>query len=465
MQQNLTHALIDACMHQLPNQISTRDLENARLCLIDSLACAFTALEEEPIQALKRTFLHNPSNVGSSLIGYKQKARSDDAALINGTMISLQLFDDNQAQMRGHPSGPLLPAVLAVAEEVNANLGQALTAFVLGYELECRLGVLWNPSHYEKGWHATSTQGAFAATLACAWLKKLSDEQLSHALGICASLTSGIRRNFGTMTMSLHSGLAASNGVKAAKLASEGFTADTHVFDGAMNIGDVLSSQSTPMEIADALKEWGKPFMISDPGCTFKLYPCGRPPLFAIDCVVELQSKQNLRIDDIKKIECEVSFMYPRTLIHSNPTNGLQGKTSLQYCVAAAFLDGRPNLKSFSDESVNRVEAKHLIDRIKVIVPPHLSEDVPSVRKAPFEQPVTIRIETKSGQIFSETVRFHKGSPENPASQENLRDKFNDAVAPWLSKTQAMRFLNLAHDDQCSVKDLMLALNIDDLAN
>ena len=461
MQQLLTHSLIDTCLHQLPQKLGTRDRDNARLCLIDSLACAFTAFEQAPIKALKRTFLPHPSRIGSSLIGYKDKARSDDAALINGTMISLQLFDDNQAQMRGHPSGPLLPAVLAVSEEVNATLEQALTAFVLGYELECRLGVLWNPSHYEKGWHATATQGAFGATLASAWLRKLNDEQTRHAFGICASLASGIRRNFGTMTMSLHSGLAASNGVKASKLASEGFTADTDVFDGAMNIGDVLNSQSTSLEIQDNLHQWGNPFMISDPGCTFKLYPCGRPPLFAIDCVVELQAKQHLKLEDIKQIECEVSFMYPRTLIHSNPSNGLQGKTSLQYCVAAAFLDGRPNLKSFSDESVNRAQAKQLIDRIKVIVPQHLSEDIPSVRKAPFEQPVTLRVETQSGHRYSETVHFHKGSPENPASQENLRDKFNDAVAPLLSKNQAALILKLAHDDQCCVTDLMSALHID----
>jgi len=458
----LTNSLIDVCMHQLPKKLGVRDLENARLCLIDSLACAFTAFEEEPIKALKRTFLEHPSPFGSSLIGYKEKARSDDAALINGSMISLQLFDDNQAQMRGHPSGPLLPAVLAVTEDVNATVERALMAFVLGYELECRLGVLWNPSHYEKGWHATATQGAFAATLACAWLRKLNDEQTRHAFGICASLASGVRRNFGTMTMSLHSGLAASNGVKAAKLASEGFTADLHVFDGDMNIGDVLSSQSTTREIQENLPLWGNPFMISDPGCTFKLYPCGRPPLFAIDCVVELQAKHQLKMSDIKQIECEVSFMYPRTLIHSNPSNGLQGKTSLQYCVAAAFLDGRPNLKSFSDESVNRAEAKHLIERIKVVVPQHLSEEVPSVRKAPFEQPVTVRVQTNSGQSYSETVQFHKGSPENPATQANLRDKFNDAVAAWMAPSQAVRILNLAHDDHGLVKDLMSALNIDE---
>src|SRR3546814_776727 len=150
-------------------------------------------------------------------------------------MVSLLLFDDNHATMRGHPSAPVLPAVLALAEAADLGLEDALTAFVVGYEIECRLGVALNPSHYEIGWHATATQGTMGATVAAALLMGLDTETAARALGIAGSLAGGLRANFGTMTMSLHSGAAASAGVRAARMASLGFSADPDIFGGDLN--------------------------------------------------------------------------------------------------------------------------------------------------------------------------------------------------------------------------------------
>jgi 2-methylcitrate dehydratase PrpD len=457
---HLTREIVQTCLIHLPTKVGLFERETATKCLIDSLACAFAAYKESPIENLKHTLFEHASTQGCSVIGYPEQGRSDDVALINGTMISLQLFDDNQAQMRGHPSGPLLPAVLAVAEEVNASLTDALNAFVVGYELECRLGVLLNPSHYEQGWHATATQGAFGAVMASAILMRLSTEQMLHAFGIVASMASGIRRNFGTMTMSLHSGIAASNGVKAAKLAARGFTADPEIFEGRMNIGQVLSKDWVESKVLMDLPSWGQPFMITSPGPSLKLYPCGRPPLFAVDCVVELQTKHRLKVSDIKSIVAEVSYMFPRTLIHSRPINGLQAKTSLEYCIASAFLDERPVLSSFTDEAVWRPEILALIDLITVSVPPQLSESHEAVRKAPFEQPVTLRVQTHSGHQFTETVAHHKGSPENPASHKDLDAKFFDCVGPWHSTQKMQSILEMAKEGQTLVRNLMQQLKV-----
>jgi 2-methylcitrate dehydratase PrpD len=457
---HLTREIVQTCLTRLPPQVGLVEQEIATKCLIDSLACAFAAYKEPPIEMLKQSLFENASSKGSSVIAYAHQGRSDDVALMNGTMISLQLFDDNQAQMRGHPSGPLLPAVLAVAEEVNASLNDAMLAFVMGYELECRLGVLLNPSHYEQGWHATSTQGAFASALASAILMRLSPEQMLHAFGIVSSMASGVRRNFGTMTMSLHSGIAASNGVKATKLAAKGFTADPEIFDGPMNIGQVLSEEWVEGHVLEDLKRWGAPFMINSPGPSFKLYPCGRPPLFAVDCVVEMQKKHRLKTSDIKSIVADVSYMFPKTLIHSRPINGLQGKTSLEYCIASAFLDQRPTLASFTDEAVQRPQILSLMKLITVNVPPHLSDANESVRKAPFEQPVTLHVHTFSGHRYTETVAHHKGSPENPASQNDLDAKFFDCVGPWHSHQKMRDVLEMAKNGQSLVRALMQQLKV-----
>ncbi len=455
-----TTKLIHACLHELPKSIGQAEMDVASKCLVDSLATALSAYGEEPIELLRSLNIENSSNGSSTVIGYGDKSRPSDVALVNGTMISLQLFDDNQAEMRGHPSGPLLPAVLALAELKDLSIEEALKAFVIGYEMECRLGTIINPSHYEIGFHATCTQGTLAAVVASSIILKLSDDQMAHALGIAGSLMGGIRRNFGTMTMSMHSGIASSNGIRAAQLAEKGFTGDPEIFDGAMSLGDVFSREWNSELLAKNLDLWGKPFMIVSPGATFKLYPCGRPPLFAVDCAIAIQDTHNIPAENIEKIFCDVSFLYPRTLIHTNPKNGLQAKASLQYCIATSLLDGRPTLASFTNDAVNREAIKNLIDRIEVRVPPHLSEDVPAVRKAPFEQPVTLEVHTKDGKIYTETVPIHKGSPLNPASDADLKQKFIGCAKLHMDENRAHQILAHIANRKNSVRELMQLVKI-----
>ena len=163
----ITQELVRQCLEGLPSKITSLELEAAKNCMIDSIACAYTAYQEKPIEILKSLYLDGDAGKADcTLIGYGKSGRAADIALINGTMISLQLFDDNQAEMRGHPSGPLLPAVLAAAEIADASIEEALKAFVIGYEVECRFGTILNPTHYENGWHATCTQGSLAAVAA-----------------------------------------------------------------------------------------------------------------------------------------------------------------------------------------------------------------------------------------------------------------------------------------------------------
>jgi len=451
----LTQKLIKTSKDIYTSRVAAPQRAIARRCLVDSIGPAFAAIGGQSIEIL---LAGAPAAAGAregTVIAYGRPLRAEEAALINGTMISLQLYDDNNEQMRGHPSGPLWPAVLAAAEMQNKSLTEAYTAFVVGYEVECQLGTVLNPSHYEIGWHATATQGVIAATIAAALLLGLNDEQTARALGLAASFTSGLRRNFGTMTMSFHSGIAASNGVRAARLAQQGFSADPEIFDGAMSFGDVFSREWSPAAFDANLDVWGKPFAINAPGPVFKLFPCGRPTLLGVDCAMALQAKHNIDVTTIRRITCDVSYMYPRTLIHARPQTGLQGKTSIQYCVASALLDRRPTLASFTDEAVRRPAITALIDKTEVRVPPELGEDVPAVRKAPFEQPLKVTVETNDGRVFSETVQFPKGSPQNPISEAEHEGKLEDCVIPHLGRERCAELLAYLKDDKATVRGLL----------
>jgi 2-methylcitrate dehydratase PrpD len=331
---------------------------------------------------------------------------------------------------------------------------------VIGYEVECRFGTILNPSHYENGWHATCTQGSLAAVAAAGYLLNLTPIQLAHAFGINASQASGTRRNFGTMTMSMHSGIAASNGIKAALLAKQGFTGDPEIFDGKMSFGDVFAKEWSNDLLRDNLPLWGEPFFINQPGPTFKLYPCGRPPLFAVDAVLLLKEKFGITASDVKKIVAQVSFLYPKTLIHTRPVNGLQAKASLEYCIATSLIDQRPVLNSFNDDAVTRPIIKELLERVEVVVPPHLQEDIPAVRKAPFDQPVTIEMYLNDGRVVQETVPFHKGSPKNPASSAELQDKFRDCLGLYCSASQIQTVLDAMQNPHLPVSEWMQLMKI-----
>lgn len=454
----LTAQFVDTCLHRLPSRIDAEALRMARRCFVDSLAVAYAAYGERPIDMLRSLSTQGQTEGESTVIGYAERGRAADAALVNGMMISLQLFDDNHELMRGHPSGPLLPAVLSLAEVQGITLAEALRAFVIGYEVECRLGMLLNPSHYEQGWHATATQGSVAAAFAGGLILGLDDRQMQYALGIVASLAGGIRRNFGSMMMSMHSGVAASHGVRAAQLAQRGFTADPNVFEHERGFGAIFSREWSDQALQRDLPRWGSPWMIQSP--TFKLYPCGRPTLFGVDAALALREKGGFRPEDIVRITCDVSYMYPRTLIHARPVDGFQGKTSLEYCIAATLFDGRPTLETFTDAAVLRPHVRALIERIEVRVPPELSESVPQVRKAPFEQPVTVTVETREGRTFTEVVAYHKGCPTNPATDADLRAKFTDCAAPHVGPARVEEILAALEDDRLGVRDLMNLLAV-----
>ena len=425
----LTERIARLCVETMPGRIGARELANARLCLIDGLAVAMAASRSPEIALLRETLEIGGAAGVASLLGLGLRAKPDDAALVNGMMVSLLLFDDNHSTMRGHPTGPVLPAVLALAQRQGASVETALRAFVIGYEIECRLGPVFNPSQYEVGWHATATQGTFGATAAACVLLGLDVEATTRAFGLAASLLGGARRNFGTMTMSFHSGLAASSGVRAAMLAAGGFTADPRIFDGAMGIGELLSREWKPAQLEGSLSHWGEPFEIVDAGPVFKLFPTGRPIIAPLEAALQIRDMEGFDPGQIATITAEVSYMFPRTLIHAAPTTGLQGKTSLHYNLAVALLRGRPRISTYTDKAVADPDVEALRKLVRIVVPPHLSEAVEAVRILPFDQPATIIVAQRDGSERRAVVQFARGMPQNPVAEADLLDKFADCAS------------------------------------
>ena len=336
-------------------------LDKARMGMTDFIGVAVAGSQEE-VGRLIREYGNRMGGVAeASIIADDKKTSPEMAALINGTMGHALDYDDMSVSPIAHPSVFLAPAILALGESIGASGLEALAAYVVGYEVAGCVAEPMFQSHYVQGWHGTSTFGSLGAAAAAARLLRLNPRQVRMAIGIAASLACGLRQNFGTMTKPLHAGKAAANGIQAAFLARAGFTADEGIIEAPLGFAKVMG-HNDEVDWSTVGTNLGKTFVIAGPvGIAIKPYPsCGFTHT-AIDCALDI-AKQGVKAEEIVAIELGTSPFDKQLLIHHRPTTGLEGKFSLEYCVARALVSGEVRLKHFTDGAVREPEVRSLIE-------------------------------------------------------------------------------------------------------
>ena len=347
-------------------------LANARTVILDTLGCTLAGAREPVVEILLRTpGLNTPGQV--SIVGRPETLDPLCAALVNGAASHALDFDDVNVAMGGHPSAPLLPALMALAETGSYSGAELLLAFIAGFETETRLARSVNFHHYDKGWHPTATLGVFGAAAACAKLLRLSEHETAMALALCVSLASGVKANFGTMTKPYHVGHCARHGLMAALLAQQGFTASLDAFEhkqGFFNVFNGMGNYSAEKAVA----HWADPLDIVEPGIGIKLYPCCDSTHPSIDAVLTLKKQHQFSIGQIVRISTRI---HPLRLTHVNRPvlrSALDAKFSVQYCIARAVLDGKIVLDSFTEAAYTDPVAADLMARVEAAPHPDLSQ-------------------------------------------------------------------------------------------
>jgi 2-methylcitrate dehydratase PrpD len=270
-------------------------LQTTKTAVRDCLGVALAGSLEEDAKICAEIARQENANAEATLIGGRSKTSALNAALANGTAAHALDFDHSFTLM-GQPTAPIIPAVFALGEALGASGRQVIEAYVAGYEVTAKLVHSLRDSSHD-GWHAPSTLGAFGAAAACSKLLGLSASQIEMALGITASMASGIVANFGTMTKPLHVGLGARNGVLAAKLARGGYTANGRAIESRFGFYQVLHPGTSIHE--EAFEELGHSFALLSDGLRIKPYPCGGLTHQVIDAVLEFRAKHNLTPDMI----------------------------------------------------------------------------------------------------------------------------------------------------------------------
>lgn len=420
----LAHQLADR-IHRLRHEdLSPTAIEWTRTAFIDTIGCTLAGIVEEGPCILMRV-PGIATSPGPSLI-YATTSRTSplDAALVNGTASHALDYDDVSGVLGGHPSVMLIPPILALAEHVGATGRDLALAYVVGYETECRIARGVHFHHYDKGWHPTATLGIFGTVASAARLLHFTAEQTAMAIGLAASLASGLKANFGTMTKPLHVGHAARNGLFAALMVQHGFTANPASLQAKQGFLDVFNGPGT-YDIDRMPADWYQPLEVEgggEPG--LKPYPCCGSTHSSINRIVHLSRVHNLTPERVETIEI---MPHPRRLPHTNnpdPRTPLGAKFSIQYVVARALVDRAVQLEHFEGDAPFDPGVRELMARTTVRPHPGMPDN------SPLQWGAEVVVTTRDGERFASRLDdFERRGPGGqPMTTDELWEKFADCA-------------------------------------
>lgn len=406
--------------------------ETVRRALTDYTACLAAGIETPQSRIVARRAAVDSGAGESAAAGVGAKVPAHSAALVNGTVSHAIDYDDVSSKMF-HPSVVIAPATLAMAAAVGAGGSRIVSGYVAGFEVAARLCGALNPPHYNLGWHATATIGSLGAAAAAAHLLELDETGTAMALGIAASMAGGIRRNFGTMVKPLHAGLAAENGVRAARWASSGFEANPDVLSGSNGFLDVFAAVGTEVN-ADTFGI--SRLEIDESGIAFKRYSCCGAIHAALDVLLDQRQRFGIDPADVTSITCRVNSKALDILTHESATTPDEGRFSIQYSLAVAMIDGKAGPAQYTDERVVSPDVREMMSRARVVV----DEDLPT-GSAIF--PATVAISLIDRELPPETVIRPRGYPDAPFETSVLEDKLVEGWEPYVGAADASTLYEL----------------------
>jgi len=390
--------------------------KEARRSLLNWTGCAIGACRHETIECALAALKEFSGPAQASVLGRSERLDILQAAFVNGTSSHVFDFDDTHLRTVIHPSGPVAPALLALAEWRPVSGADLLHAFILGVEVECRIGSSVYPSHYDVGWHITGTAGVFGAAAAAGKLLGLNEQQLVWALGIAATQSSGLREMFGSMCKPFHPGRAAQNGLTAALLARRNFTSSNQGIEAKRGFAHVLASDRNLAAITDRL---GETWQVAEN--TYKPFACGIVIHPAIDGCIQLRKEHGLKADAIEAIDLEVHPLVLELTGKKTPQVGLEGKFSVYHSCAVAIIHGAAGEREYSDACVRDPAVIALRDRVSA-----------EIDRAIHEDQMRIAIRLKDGRVLEKYIEHTVGSLERPMSDADLEAKFRGLAADHL---------------------------------
>lgn len=438
---NTTRKLAEFVSQRQFETLSPETITVSKHCLLDFLGVTIAARDEPLVRIVKDQAEEEGGHPQASIVAGGKKVTISQAALINGCASHAHDYDDVHTAMSGHPTVPVAPAVLALAEKDNRSGKDLILSLVTGIDAECIVGRYMGPSHYARGFHATATLGSLGAAAACANLLGLNVEQSSNALGIAATQAAGLKSMFGTMCKPFHAGKAASNGLLAAQLAARGFDSQKSVLEIEQGFGLTHADELSDTSFAKALEQ-----VSFVPTTLFKYHAACYLTHSALEAAKALRTELECTVDDIETVEITVNRGHFSVCNIQQPATGLEAKFSLRFATAMV-LSGidTASIHQFNDVLTRQPAMVELRDKI-------------SVRAFPEDGHVesAVRILLKSGRELDRQWNVAIPETDLELQQQKLTQKFRSLVDPVLGAERSERIISLIDtlDDQQSVEPL-----------
>jgi 2-methylcitrate dehydratase PrpD len=419
-------------------EIPSLALDAATASFVDTVGVMFAG-RDEPATRIVQGLVAADASSGPCRLVTGGSAGAGGAALVNATAAHALDYDDaTTVALSGHASAVLVPTALAAGQERSRAGLEALAAYVLGYEVEIAIAQILNPAHFDRGFHPTATLGVFGATCVAARLRGATTDEAATALGIAASLSAGIKANFGTMTKPLHCGWAAHSGLFAGLLAIDGFTANRGAFEDRLGFGNAFGGPGWADRAAGPLDRLGRTWTLVEPGIDLrKLWPVCGSVLTSIEAGLELHGLVGVGGSDIDRVEIGVHARRVAQIDRPRPASGQDARYSAQYVVARALLDGSLPADAFDDRSVADPRVAALLGRTRLVADDRQTGRTDRLDGRDLGARVSVHL--RDGRQLGAVVDDPLGSPRKPAGAGALASKFESAVSQAVGRDRADR--------------------------
>mgnify|MGYP002630560692 CR=1 FL=1 len=385
----------------------------AKRALLNFFAVAIAGCRTQPVELALSSLAEFSGGRQATIVGRSERIDALGAAFLNAAGANVFDFCDTHLPTVVHPTSPLAPALLSLAELRHVTGPQFLLAFVIGFEIECRIGGAISPGHYPKGWHITSTCGVFGAAAGAAKLLDLGAEPIAWALGNASTQSAGLCECLGWPAKSISVGNAARNGLFSALLAEKGFSGPPEPIAGAQGF---LAAMGEPPDWAALLDGLGKSWEVT--GNSIKPYPAGFVIHPLLDCALDWRRQYPDLV--VERIAVRGNPLLLQRTDRAEVATGREAQVSLQHAVAAALVLGKAGLDQFTDACVDDPAIKNMRGRFEVAADPAFSTIA-----------AEMDVWTQDGRKHSLSTQAARGSPSNPLKDSEIEDKLRDEVRRW----------------------------------
>lgn len=364
--------------------------------------------------------------------------------MVHGFLAHYLDLDDTQPAMRGHAGAVILSALFAVAHPDDDG-SDFIAAYIAGVEIGGRLGTIFNPELYDRGWHATEFIGGFAATAALIKYLKLDEKQAENAFSLVASQASGFRFQFGTDAKPLQAGIASRNAIEAVDWALKGVVGSSNYLFGDKGILNIFAVDQT--KAANILSaSWEEDLQIYRPGLWFKAYPFCSAAFRATDAATTIFKTASYEMSDIDQVTISFNPGRDAALVYTNPTTGLEGKFSAEYITYIGLKKGYYDQSDFSSEILNE-DDQAALNKFSRVIKAESKKGLSTI----------VRVTFKDGLSLQEEVWHPTGSPENPLTNKSHFNKLADSLQDQVLATNIQRAIQTL--DQTQLNTLLRYIN------